>query len=240
MAHSDLVQSVAKALDILQFVASRPRGVRLAEIAAHLELKPPAVHNVLRTLISRNFVEKNLDGCYRIGAAAVALAQNGQREDFFQKAEQQLLRLASLFPNATFTLTELTQAAIVCRRRISPDRPGEIQLPQDRTFPPYVCVSGISAVIFSDWPPEDVERLWPFDEYAVPTWKSQEEFRLATNHFKENGYVEKITDSAYLLSVPVARNITLGISTQKLTESEAKHLRNEVLRTVRLVNEPAS
>lgn len=41
MPNSDLVNSVVKALDILQFVSDRPEGVRLGEIVDAFGLKRP-------------------------------------------------------------------------------------------------------------------------------------------------------------------------------------------------------
>ena len=69
MAHSDLVQSVAKALDILKYITSSPGGCRLCDLAAHFGMKPPALHNILRTMIDREFLRKTSGGVYFAGDA---------------------------------------------------------------------------------------------------------------------------------------------------------------------------
>ena len=56
MPNSDLVNSVVKALDILQFVSDRPEGVRLGEIVDAFGLKRPTAYNLVRTLRARHYL----------------------------------------------------------------------------------------------------------------------------------------------------------------------------------------
>ena len=53
MAGNHLVQSIQRAVDILQCVAASEDGVTLQEISRQLGLKPPTVHNIARTLTVR-------------------------------------------------------------------------------------------------------------------------------------------------------------------------------------------
>ena len=74
MANSDLVQSVAKALDVLKYIASTPGGCRLCDLAAHFGMKPPALHNILRTMTDRGFLRKAPGGVYSAGDALLEIA----------------------------------------------------------------------------------------------------------------------------------------------------------------------
>ena len=70
-----MINSVLKAIDILQaFSPSEPR-LTLAEIAGRLGMPKSTTHNLLATLLSRGFVEKVDADRYALGTAVVALTQ---------------------------------------------------------------------------------------------------------------------------------------------------------------------
>lgn len=70
-----MINSVLKAIDIMRlFSTSEPR-LTLAEISRRLDLPRSTVHHLLRTLLSRGFVEKVDDDHYALGTAIVALTQ---------------------------------------------------------------------------------------------------------------------------------------------------------------------
>ena len=69
MPNSELVQSLLKGIELLYLLADHSAGLSLSEIAVSSGLKKPAVHNLLRTLSSRGFVDRNEEGRYIIGTA---------------------------------------------------------------------------------------------------------------------------------------------------------------------------
>jgi DNA-binding IclR family transcriptional regulator len=70
-----MINSVLKAIDILQaFSPSEPR-LSLAEIAGRLGMPKSTTHNLLATLLSCEFVEKVDADRYALGTAVVALTQ---------------------------------------------------------------------------------------------------------------------------------------------------------------------
>ena len=70
-----MINSVLKAIDILNlFSTSEPR-LSLAEISQRQRLPKATAHNLLNTLLAREFVEKADDGRYALGTAIVALTQ---------------------------------------------------------------------------------------------------------------------------------------------------------------------
>jgi DNA-binding IclR family transcriptional regulator len=71
-----MINSVLKAIDILEtFHTDEPR-LSLAEISARLGMPRSTTHNLLSTLLSRGFVEKTDHGRYALGPAIVALTQS--------------------------------------------------------------------------------------------------------------------------------------------------------------------
>jgi DNA-binding IclR family transcriptional regulator len=70
-----MINSVLKAIDILQtFTPAEPR-LGLAEISERLGIPKSTAHNLLNTLVSRGMVEKTPGGRYALGTAIVPLTQ---------------------------------------------------------------------------------------------------------------------------------------------------------------------
>ncbi|MFW5857046.1 MAG: helix-turn-helix domain-containing protein, partial [Planctomycetota bacterium] len=109
MPRGDLVQSVGKALDLLELLGDAGE-LRLADLCERTGLKSPTAHNLVRTLASRGFVEKRPGGRYRVGPAVAALAERG-RERGFQAAVRDTLRdLGHALPATTLTFAVVEHA----------------------------------------------------------------------------------------------------------------------------------
>jgi len=63
---SKSVQSVDRALFILEALAEVSRPLHLAELVQMVKLKPSTVHRLLGTLIKHDFVEQDDHSCYRL------------------------------------------------------------------------------------------------------------------------------------------------------------------------------
>lgn len=63
---SKSVQSVDRALLILEALAEASRPLHLAELVQMVKLKPSTVHRLLATLIKHDFVEQDDRSCYRL------------------------------------------------------------------------------------------------------------------------------------------------------------------------------
>lgn len=178
MAKSDYVLSLLKALDILRLVCASPDGMRLNEIADHLELKKPTAYNLIRTLRARGFLDKDNANRYYAGNAIRELSDLRHNTILLKAAGRELRRLHRMFPEAVLTFAELLPGGVECRLRMSPDRPGELQQGAPRTlvtFSPYVSASAVclqscaaNASAF--------ERNFPFAEYGLARWQNEERF----------------------------------------------------------------
>ena len=71
-----MINSVLKAIDILQTFRTEEPRLSLADISTRLDMPRSTTHNLLNTLLSRGFVEKTDDGHYALGPAIVALTQS--------------------------------------------------------------------------------------------------------------------------------------------------------------------
>ncbi|MCH3964923.1 MAG: IclR family transcriptional regulator [Clostridium sp.] len=75
--NSSLVQSVNKALEILNALAECPKGCRIAELSKRLGLNKSTIYRILATLRYRNYVIKNEENDkYMLGTQILYLSQS--------------------------------------------------------------------------------------------------------------------------------------------------------------------
>jgi len=70
-----LINSLLKAIDILELFSPECPRLSLAEIAAQLDLPKSTAHNLLRTMLSRGLIEKVDGDHYALGTAIISLTQ---------------------------------------------------------------------------------------------------------------------------------------------------------------------
>jgi len=190
MPRSELVQSVTRALDILWLLSGTPGGMALRDIAAALRMKPPTVHQLLRTLAARGFVEKTLDPVrYRVGAAVWQVAEARWGHQLVEKAPAILQRLAERFPEAVVTFTQAIGTEVMAMLRMTPERPGFLERPRERVMQPYNTAS--SLVFQAFWNEETrgaYRRRYPFEGYGTHRWKNQEEVEQFIAGIRTGGY----------------------------------------------------
>ncbi len=173
MAGSDLVQSVIRGLDILRVVGAAGNGIRLNEVAATMNLNVTTTHNLVRTLAARGFVEKNGPQLY-LGPAVPQLGDLFHNSSITRQAEGAMRRLANVLPDAVVTFGRPSGSEIVVTRRLSPDQPGRLQKPSDRTFNLYANASGLLCLAMLD--EERLEPIlvrYPFVEFGAHLWRDQ-------------------------------------------------------------------
>ena len=70
---STTIQSLERALDILEMLGSHPQGVQVKDLSKELLLNKSTVSRMLYTLGERGYVQKKEDGSYRLGIRLVEL-----------------------------------------------------------------------------------------------------------------------------------------------------------------------
>ncbi|MFO7698521.1 MAG: IclR family transcriptional regulator [Anaerolineae bacterium] len=70
-----VVNSVTKALDILELFSSEGTWLTLGEMASRLGFPRSTTHALLQTLVSRGYIEKTDDGRYALGTGVIPLTQ---------------------------------------------------------------------------------------------------------------------------------------------------------------------
>ncbi|MDA3963466.1 MAG: helix-turn-helix domain-containing protein [Planctomycetota bacterium] len=173
MPGSDLVQSVLRACDLLEHLAGSD-GIRLQEFSEATGLKPPTVHNLLRTLAARGYANQDDSGRWRLGDTPRSLADRDHDRDLLVKARSVLLGIADDIPNSILNLAEVVENHVVVQMRASPDRPQAIQQPRRQVLPPYGSAGGLACLAFSDHSTATrIREAHPFEEGGSALWRDR-------------------------------------------------------------------
>jgi DNA-binding IclR family transcriptional regulator len=154
-AESGLVQSVGRALDILELLAAESDGAGVSEIARALELKIPTAHNLLRTLRARGYAAKDPAGRYRLGHGCARLGRAYLRDLRVPRAAQPVMDELSERLNESVVLGMMTGGEIAFVARASGTRMLAVN------FEPKVVKLGYTSacgrVILAHLPPRQFE-----------------------------------------------------------------------------------
>lgn len=227
MAKTEYVQSVLKALDILEAVTDGEQGIRLNEIADRLNLKTATAHNLIRTLVARDYLYKSRNQ-YMLGRKVEELVEKHCSRQILQKMKDTFCELSERYPDAVVTATEICYSELVIRLRVSPDRPGIVQQPTNHTFTPYGTMTGLVCLALAGPDTGPVLARYPFDEYGIYKWKDKTALELFLEKIRENGYAAGDFDSSWFrAAVPVfnAKNqfmFSIGLSFPDMTLEKAK------------------
>lgn len=239
MANSNMVNSLLKALDIFKAVSEAENGLRLNELSEHFGMKKTTVHNLVRTLCARGFLIK--DGCnrFQIGPAVSDIMLNQHRQKGVKKAAKVIRELYEAFPNATITFSELIGTEVHCRLRMSPDRPGLLEKPTARLFPPYNSAAGICFQAVNSSYYKDKASDSYFEEYAAHRWKSLEKFKAFLGEARNKGYVllEDKERSEIKFAVPAGEYFALGVRFALADSAQIPEALKQTLKAAKAISE---
>ncbi len=100
------VQSLDRTFDILELLSRQQHGLSLTEIGNRLDLHKSTVYRLLNALKERGYIEKTVQGCYRLGMEFIELASLYLNNLELKTEAQPVLReLASVTGNTVFLAT---------------------------------------------------------------------------------------------------------------------------------------
>lgn len=185
------MQSLERALDLLERLAEAEDGVTLRDLSAHTGLKPPTVHNLLKTLVLRGYAAKRADPVrYATGPAVHALAGRAVRDRLLRAAEGELRALAGAFPAARVSLVSLVAGEPVMRLRIAPGAVATVEHPGTGPMSPYASASALAFQAFGEAEAvAEFRRRHPFWEQGAGLWQTPEKLETALERFRREGVV---------------------------------------------------
>jgi len=216
-----VVQSVDRALDLLEAVYAAPEGLALGAMAAAAGLRPTTAHNLAATLVRRGYLAKKTRPTrYVVGPAMDTLtptAHGGARMRWLASAVRDIAGRRS---SATMTAAVDRAGDVTVIVRMSPEQPHQVQHPAHQVLGPY---HSVSALVFQAFWPEERRQAYrmryPFDECGPPRWPSCDALEAFLMEVRQRGHAVLAGRDALLrAAVPVfsAGNelfATLGVAT---------------------------
>lgn len=212
MPGMELVQSVVKALDMLEKISESKSGLRLSDIAEELGMNVKTAYNLLRTLSVRGYISKDGINRYHLGEAVLGLIRNEQNNALFNAAARELKNMFELLPDSVLTLAELVGNEPQTRLRISPDRPGTIQKPLNMVHQVYWSSTGLCFMAQSRFESR-LKSFWTFEEYGAPRWGTIEKLNQFLEETRKNKYVKLalVPSDDWTLAESLGENFALCI-----------------------------
>lgn len=231
MPGTELVQSVERALDILELVADSENGLRLNEIATRINLKNSTVHNLIRTLAAKGFLEKDENNVYTAGEKLLNVSEHSADRNFQVKLASLIAGIASELGNATVVIAEMNGSDIKIKFRMSPEQAGIIQKPEHFSMCPYSSISGLLFLALSD-KKESIMKNYPFYEYGAHIWKTEENLFSHLEKIKGKGFSSEwdTEKEGYRIAVPVTKDFAVGVDIK--TGKVSKERQSEILKIV--------
>ena len=173
MPGKELVQSLVRAMDLLECVARGNFGRRLADISDELKINKTTAYNLLRTLAGHGYLIKDKSNQYHLGPALKELVRQEIRSEAMQYISGELLHMAEILPESVASLAELCGPQIRIVQRVSPERPNTITYPMNIFLPLYSSCTGLCFLMHDLYAPS-LYNYWPFEEHGVNLWKDME------------------------------------------------------------------
>ncbi len=207
MPGGNLVQSVSRALDLLELIAASDDGLTVGQLASRTGLKRPTVHNLARTLAARGYLATVSDPVrLRLGPAAAELTQQSQARTHLQRVADALRTAAAAGPEATWLYVETGWSELRAALRMSADRPGILQRPARDVLHPYDSATALCHHAFAgDHARAEHLARFPFETYRGPLWEGFEQFEAFAARARQSGYAQppEGTQGSFRAAAPV-------------------------------------
>jgi DNA-binding IclR family transcriptional regulator len=213
---NELVQSLVRALDIMESVSRSPSGVRLADVSEELGLNTTTAYNLMRTLAERGYLQKDSLSRYRLGRGVTELLIQERSNKLMQSSGTMLLKLSSAMPGCVAGVTNLCDCHLRTLLRVSPERRNVLQYPVSVTLPLYSSCTGLAFLMQSIYAP-GLFSYWPFEENGASFWKSKENLDAFLEKSRAQNFVTMelcgTRDSG--IAMPLAENHVISLRCPK-------------------------
>jgi IclR family acetate operon transcriptional repressor len=197
------VQSVLKALDILEALAACPDGAGVTELGRRLGMKPPTVHNLLQTLARRQYAGKDdATQRYRLGFACAALGRAYLGALRVPDAARRPIEELARQVNESVVVATIQQNEIAFVARASGDRMLAVDFERSWTQAGYGSACG--RVILAYLPPERLARYidaHPIAQARTEDIRSRKDLDAILDQARRKGHLEYWREGRTVLAI---------------------------------------
>lgn len=186
----EVVQSVDRALSILELLANYDEGLGLTDISKIIDLHKSTVHRLLGTLIYKGFViQDSITNKYMISLKLYELGSKKLIDIDILKASKEYTRKLMEHINEVVHLVLRDNNDIVYIDKVEADNTIRMASTIGKRSPMY-CTS-VGKAILAYLPIEEVKKVWEtskIEKYTVNTIVDFDEFKNELSNIKKNGY----------------------------------------------------
>ena len=195
MNETNLVQSVDRALRIIEFLAENPTGAGITEISKSLGLSKGTVHRLISTLKERDFAYQSSNTqLYRLSYKILYLYNCISNNIDMFKVSRPIIRKFADKVDATVHLATLDEkrSNIVYIDRIEPmnsQKPFVMSLRVGKKAPCYCTAAG--KILLSQYSDDEIRDIMKGEEYKTytdKTIKNIDEFLEEIHKVRKQGY----------------------------------------------------
>jgi len=240
-----LIQSVERALDILDLLAESGHRMRSADIAGELGLNPTTTHNLVRTLYRRGYLIQNDDASYYLGPQSYIIGTMSNVWDSLRQVSLPHLEKLSQETGDNSFLSVYAGKDLICVGRAKGAGP-LIVSDEDRWREHFHCTAaGIILLAYGHL--GLLERLKsaiilePFTPATITDWDTLEK---QIHQTRQQGYSMcrgEIAEGVGEIGVPVLdrRNVVLAALSQSLPDHYLDYDKMSVPQRVELLSQVA-
>ena len=201
-----MIQVINRALDILEYIAHEPEKPKnLGEIASSLNLNAGTCANIIKTMVTRNYIEKiDKQKGYCLGQMAYRLSGNEGYQKRLVDAAREEMEMLTKKTNENSLLCMIRDDMRVVIHKVQSDN--DLQANTAREKRVYDTSSGRLLVAFMD--DDELEKF--IEKYDLPArdeWDTVTDRKSLTkqiNKIKKEGYASQITSNQIIgLAFPV-------------------------------------
>jgi len=243
-----LVQSVARALDILEVLGQAEQGLGVTELARQLGLKVPTAHNLLRTLLARGYVAKDKSTQrYRLGFNCAQLGrayrQTLRISEVARPAVQDLARRL----NESVVVAAMEQGEIAFIARAAGSQMLAVNF--ERSWVKVGCTSVCGRVLLAHLPEDELGRYidaHPIKRGEIEDIGNRRDLDRILAKARSDGHLEYWRDSNTVLAIAapirdytgdVVASVGLGMPGVRFKKSERRVIVGAVEDTARHISD---
>lgn len=191
MPYAQPVQSVLRAIDVLEAVADADAGLTLSQVAEQLGLRTTTVANLVRTLALRGYISRETSRApLKLGPSARQLVDHADASNIIKRVERHLRELVRLHPTCGAVYSEHTGGEVRLRLRLDPRFPGRAERPRNEVLNPYNKAQSLVFLAFGHHSIlQDTLQRFHFHDYAMGQFTSQQAFDQLLESSRKQGYV---------------------------------------------------
>jgi IclR family KDG regulon transcriptional repressor len=235
------VESVRRAVRILETLAQDSRGLMLAEVSRRAELSKPTVFRLINTLVTEGLVHQDaVTKRYRLGARMIALGRHAlEGTELLDVARPFLTALTERLPLIAY-LNVPTPTRVLAIDRV-PRLAGVEFVRVGYEMPYHACASGLVFMAFG--PPELARAVadGPLERFASGTIATKDALERAIAEVRESCYAEdhnSLEEGVSAVAAPIRDHAgeaiaALGVTgiTATMEELGWDHVREETRQT---------